>query len=66
MEGLNRRRICHLLLFAYFGKISFISCLNVFGLFADFKSDGRLFHIFGPRYDKHFVQKYFCEMEILI
>ena len=28
--------------------------LSVFRLLADFKSDGRLFHIFGPRFDKHF------------
>ena len=31
-----------------------ILCLNILGLFADFTSDGRLFHIFGPRKDKHF------------
>ena len=35
-------------------KLSLILCLNVFGFLADFKSDGRLFHIFGQRYDKRF------------
>ena len=29
--------------------ISLILCLNVFGLLADFKSDGGLFYILGPR-----------------
>ena len=31
-----------------------ILCLNVLVLFADFKSDGRQFQIFGPRKDTHF------------
>ena len=38
----------------FWKKSSLILCLNVFGLLDDFKSDGRLFHIFGPRQDKHF------------
>ena len=54
-KGLSRKLICHPPLFVYFGKkFSLISCSNVFGLLADFKSDGRLFHIFGPRLYKHF------------
>ena len=49
MKGLDRRRICHLLFFVHFPKIiSLIFSLNVLILFADFNSDVRLFHIFGP------------------
>ena len=69
-KGLIRKRLCRLPLFAYFWtKSPLILCLNVFRLLADFKSDGRLFHIailsaLGKM--TIFVQKYFYEMEILI
>ena len=33
----------------FWKKLSFILCLNELILFVDFKSDGRLFHIFGPK-----------------
>ena len=32
----------------------FILCLKLLMFFADFSSDGRLFHILGPRYERHF------------
>ena len=35
-------------------KFSLILYLNVLGFFADLKSDGRPFHIFGPRLYRHF------------
>ena len=64
-KGPSRRRTCHLPLFVYFGKISLILCLNVLELLADFKSDGRLFHISALGEITIVVQKNFCEMEIL-
>ena len=48
-KGLSRRHICHLPLFVFLEKFSLILCLNLFGLLADFDSDGRPFHVFGPR-----------------
>ena len=41
--------VIFLFLFIVAKIFSFIVSLNVFGLLADFKSDGRLFHIFSPR-----------------
>ena len=38
----------------FWKKISLILCLNESIFFVDFKSDDRLFHIFGPKYDRHF------------
>ena len=50
MKGLSRGRICHIPPFVYFGTNFLLTLrLNVLGLFADFKSDVRLFHIIGPR-----------------
>ena len=48
MTSLSRRCICHLPLLVYFGKI-FFDLMFEKELFADFQSNGRIFHIFGPR-----------------
>ena len=49
----------------FWKKFSFILCLNVFRLLADSKSDGRLFYVFGPRYDKHFCPEVLLRKETL-
>ena len=38
----------------FWKKFSLILCFNELTLFVDFKSDDRLFHIFGPKWDRHF------------
>ena len=38
----------------FWKKLLLILCLNVLTFFADFNSDGRLFHVFGPMQDRHF------------
>ena len=36
-------------------NLCFILCLKLLKFFADFSSDGRLFQILGPRYERKFV-----------
>ena len=53
--------MCHLPFLYILGKFSLVLCLKELISLDDFNSDGRLFHILGPRKDCHLCPAFFSE-----